>query len=183
MIRKIITDDILSNEVISHNTMGGLAPGGDFGLISEYSYTAADNSPDAKNVFRGYAAGQYINFGSTSDSTFDLADGTTISMSGVFVNSNGFATYEYIPQSAAQSFVVRFIVANSTSFPTFNDSNWFKTLRIINNTTSTTADIARSSFSSPSLSNDGTNGMATITHYRTATSSAGDSITIQLRSD
>ena len=156
----------------------------DTGLISSYSYTVGSYSPDGKNAFRGYQTGQYINYGSTTaGSTFDLGDGTTITMTGVAVYSNGFATYEYVPQSAAQSFVVAFIRANSTSFPTFNDSNWFKTLRIINNTTSTTEDIARSSFSSPSITNDGTNGRAIITHYRTATTSANDSITIQLRSD
>ena len=100
----------------------------DTGLISSYSYTVGSHSPDGKNVFRGYATGQYVSYGSTTaGSTFDLGDGTTISMTGVSVLSNGFATYEYIPQSGTQSFVVRFIVANSTSFPTFNDSNWFKT--------------------------------------------------------
>ena len=152
-------------------------------MISEYSYTAADNSPDGKNTFRGYATGQYVSYGSTSDTTFDLADGTTISLTTVSVNSNGFATYEYIPQSGTQTFVLRLIRANSTSFPTFNDSNWFKTLRIINNTTSTTEDIARSSFSSPSITTDGTDAMAIIQLNRTATSSAGNSITIQLRSN
>lgn len=156
----------------------------DTGLISSYSYTVGSNSPDGKNTFRGYATGQYINYGSTTaGSTFDLGDGTTISMTTVAVSSNGFATYEYIPQSGTQTFTLRLVRANSTSFPTFNDSNWFKTLRIINNTTSTTEDIARSSFSSPSLSNDGTDGMAIIQLNRTATTSTNDSITIQLRSD
>lgn len=159
------------------------AGAGDAGLISEYSYTAGSTSPDGKNTFRGYATGQYISYGSTTDTTFDLGDGTTISMSGVSVFSNGFATYEYIPQSGAQTFTLRFIRANSTSFPTFNDSNWFKTLRIINNTTSTTEDIARSSFSAPSITNDGTNAMATTQLNKTATTSNNDSITIQLRSD
>ena len=155
----------------------------DTGLISSYSYTVGSTSPDGKNTFRGYATGQYVSYGSTSDTTFDLADGTTISMTNVAVYSNGFATYEYIPQSGAQTFTLRLIRANSTSFPTFNDSNWFKTLRIINNTTSTTEDIARSSFSAHSITNDGRDAMATTQLNRTATTSTNDSITIQLRSD
>lgn len=182
-----ITNPITNIIAPSNASLGGgffmRSPSVDTGLISSYSYIVGFNSPDGKNVFRGYATGQYVTFGMTSDSTFDLGDGTTISMSGVSVYSNGFATYEYLPQSSAQSFVVRFIIANATSFPTFNDANWFKTLRIINNTKNTTEDIARTSFTSPSPASDGTNVMSTITTFRTATSTPGNSITIQLRSD
>lgn len=152
-------------------------------IISNYSFTAGSYSPDGKNNFRGYAAGQYLAYGSTTDVNFSLGDGTIVTMAGVAVYGSGTATYEYIPQSGVQFFALRFIRSGSTSFPTFNDADWFKTLRIINNTANTTEDIARSAFSTPSLSNDGTNGMATLQVNRTATMTSGDSITIQLRSD
>lgn len=158
----------------------------DAGLISEFTYTVGSNSPDGKNTFRGYSQGSSVNYGSVTESSFDIADGTTITTnttSGNFVNTNGFAIYEYVPSSGGQTFTIRFLILGQTSTPTFNDANWFTTLRMINNTDSTTEDIARSSFSDGADTTDGTNVFTVKTTARTSTTSTGDSVTIQLRSD
>ena len=157
----------------------------DAGLISEFTYTVGSFSPDGKNSFRGYSQGS-ANFGSVTESSFDIADGTTITTnttSGNYVSGNGFAVYEYVPSSGSQTFVIRFLVLGQTSTPTFNDANWFTTLRMINSTDSTTEDIARSSFADGGDTTDGTNVFTLKTSIRTANTSTGDSITIQLRSD
>lgn len=96
---------------------------------------------------------------------------------------SGFAIYENVPSSGSQTLIVRFFVLGQTSTPTFNDANWFTTLRMINNTDSRTEDIARSSFSDGADTTDGTNVFTVKTNIRTANTSTGDSVTIQLRSD
>ena len=162
------------------------AGAGDAGLISEFTYTVGSYSPDGKNSFRGYNQAQYVNYGSVTESSFDIADGTTITTnttSGNFVTTNGFAIYEYVPSGGTQTFTIRFFILGQTSTPTFNDANWFTTLRIINNTDSTTEDIARSSFSNGGDTTDGTNVFTVKTTIRTSTTSTSDSVTIQLRSD
>lgn len=162
------------------------AGSGDAGLISEFTYTVGSYSPDGKNSFRGYAQSQFVNYGSVTESSFDIADGTTITTnttSANFVNTNGFAVYEYVPSAGIQTFVIRFLVLGQTSTPTFNDANWFTTLRMINSTDSTTEDIARSSFFNGSDTTDGTSVFTVKSSNRTSTTSTGDSVTIQLRSD
>jgi len=75
------------------------------------------------------------------------------------------------------------LILGQTSTPTFNDVNWFTTLRIINNTDVRTDNIARSSFTGGADTTDGTNVFTLKTTIRTANTSTGDSVTIQLRSD
>ena len=75
------------------------------------------------------------------------------------------------------------MVLGQTSTPTFNDANWFTTLRMINNSDVRTEDIARSSFADGGDTTDGTNVFTIKTTIRTANTSTGDSVTIQLRSD
>lgn len=96
---------------------------------------------------------------------------------------NGFAIYENVPSSGSQTLLIRFLILGQASTPTFNDANWFTTLRMINNSDVRTEDIARSSFSDGVDTTDGTSVFTLKTTIRTANTSTGDSVTIQLRSD
>ena len=84
---------------------------------------------------------------------------------------------------------MRVHILGATAPPTFNDSNWFKSLKVINNTDSTDFTIQRSGFTSPNTVTDNTNCVSTIQYSKTGSEwsetffDTGDSITVQLRSD
>ncbi len=190
MIGKVVTDNVLGNGIISHNTVGGEVPSAEDPVISEFTIAVASTSAGGKDNFRGYSKGQFINFGSTSGTTFDLADGTTVQLaSTTYVSGLAFAFYEFDSNSSTDRVDMRVHILGATASPTFNDSNWFKSLKIINNTDSTDFTIQRSGFTSPSIVTDNTNCISTIQYSKTGSEwsetffDTGDSITVQLRSD
>ena len=99
-----------------------------------------------------------------------------------------FGFFEFDGASATDQLSIRLHILSATAPPTYNDSNWFKTLRVINNTDSVEFSVARSGFGAPSTANDGTNCTSLITINNSSTWSedffvTSDSITVQLRSD
>ena len=159
-------------------------------MISEFTITVDSSSAGGKNNFRGYSKGQFVNFGSTSGTTFDLADGTTVQLASTsYVTSLSFAFFEFDSGSSTDRVDMRVHILGATAPPTFNDSNWFKSLKVINNTDSTNFTIQRSGFTSPSTVTDSTNCISTIQYSKTGSEwsetffDTGDSITVQLRSD
>ena len=185
-----ISRNIISHNLISSDIIGGEAPSGDSGLISEFTIVVASASAGGKNNFRGYSKGQFVNFGSTSGSTFDLADGTTVQLASTsYVTSLAFAFFEFDTDSSTDRVDMRVHILGATAPPTFNDSNWFKSLKVINNTDSTDFTIQRSGFTSPNTVTDNTNCISTIQYSKTGSEwsetffDTGDSITVQLRSD
>ena len=159
-------------------------------MISEFTITVASSSAGGKDNFRGYSKGQFVGFGSTSGTTFDLADGTTVQLASTsYVSSLGFAFYEFDGNSATDKIELRLHILGATAPPTFNDSNWFKSLKIINNTDSTDFTIQRSGFINPTTTTDNTNCISVTSYSKTGSEwsetffDTGDSITVQLRND
>lgn len=164
---------------------------GDTGLISEFTYTVASASAGGKDNFRGYSKGQYLYFGTTSTDSFELGDGTTSYLTNTtWVSSLGGAFYELDSGFSTDRIDMRVHILGATAPPTFNDSNWFKSLKITNNTDSVSFTLQRSGFSSPSTTTDGTNCISVIQYsnpyppvWIDSFFDTGDSITVQLRSD
>jgi len=191
MIGKVVTDNVLGNGIISHNTVGGEAPSAEDPVISEFTITVASTSAGGKDNFRGYSKGQFVGFGTTSTDSFELADGTTSHLTNTsYVSSLGGAFFELDSGFSTDRIDMRVHILGATAPPTFNDSNWFKSLKITNNTDSASFTLQRSGFSSPSTTTDNTNCISTIQHsnpYPPAWGEGffdtGDSITVQLRRD
>lgn len=103
--------------------------------------------------------------------------------------SLGGAFFEFDSGFSTDRIDMRVHILGATAPPTFNDSNWFKSLKIINNTDSVSFTLQRSGFNSPNTSADGTNCISTIQYSKTGSEwsesffDTGDSITVQLRSD
>jgi hypothetical protein len=188
MIGKVVTDNVLGNGIISHNTVGGLSPEGDAGLISEFSFTAGQFTADGKNISRGYFRG-YLSYGTTTDTSFDLASGITIDLvnnSGISppLNFAGAAFTEYDPQSGSDTLTFGlYAKGHSSGMPTFNDANYFKTLKLTNNTAGSTMSIARSGFTFGTPASDGTDSFVALNKTQTIGIVNGNSYTVQLRSD
>lgn len=166
-------------------------PTGDTGLISEFTYTVASTSAGGKDNFRGYSKGQFVSFGTTSTDSFQLGDGTTSHLTNTsYVSNLGGAFFEFDSGFSTDRIDMRVHILGATAPPTFNDSNWFKSLKITNNTDSVSFTLQRSGFSSPSTTTDGTNCISVIQYsnpyppvWIDSFFDTGDSITVQLRSD
>lgn len=164
----------------------------DAGLISEFTFTAGQYTADSKNYNRGFqrsGLGGSFQYGSVTETSYDLAGGITIDL----VNSNGIdpplnyvgsSLYEYDPQSGSEIVVMAmFAKGHANGMPTFNDANFFKTLKIINNTTNSTATIARSDFTVSTNTSNSTDSFMSIQKTQTIGIANTNSITVQLRSD
>ncbi len=155
-------------------------------LIAEFTYTTGSYSPDNKNMNRGYSNDFVNSYGTIDVSSFNLADGTTIttdSFLNTTISSEGFEFKEFLPQFGNDTLIIVAHFIGNTSPPAFTDANWFKTLRIINNTQGTTEDILRSAFTASAVDVTSPDSKVTIFMQRVAVTSNNDSITVQLRSD
>tara|TARA_B100000965_G_C19603362_1_gene764393 strand:- start:5996 stop:6574 length:579 start_codon:yes stop_codon:yes gene_type:complete len=157
-------------------------------VISEFSFTAGLFTADGKNISRGYYRGT-LTYGTTTDTSFDLASGITIDLvnnSGVSppLNFAGAAFTEYDPQSGSDILTFGlYAKGHSSGMPAFNDANYFKTLKLTNNTAGSTVSIARSGFSFGTPLSDGTDSYVALSKSQTIGIVNGNNYTVQLRSD
>tara|TARA_B100000575_G_C22632056_1_gene390672 strand:+ start:36 stop:563 length:528 start_codon:yes stop_codon:yes gene_type:complete len=160
-------------------------------VIDEFTVTAAAQTQlSPKDVHRGYRVSAVAtDFGSVTPSTITVASGHTADMttqqnfSGTFP-ATGFV--EIDPASGgANSMRLNLIFPNeSTPNPADTDANYFKSLKIINNTQGTTVTVQRSDMTFTSGNDvDGTGYFIAYSKTETLNISANDSVKVQLRSD
>jgi hypothetical protein len=191
MIGKVVTDNVLGNGIISHNTVGGLSPEGDAGLISEFVMNCSQYANAfTKSVSRGYAVAGFIpGFGFTTPSTITIGSGAVLNLmtrAGTDLQQSVPALYEYDPDSGAAETITFVMISTTsgTSAPANNDANYFKSLKLINTTQNTTTVIQRSDFQLSTLNSTSGNGFrANFTRVQTVNINNLDVIKVQLRSD
>ena len=169
----------------------------DAGLISEFTFTAGQNTFDGKNFTRGFVKsglGAFYNIGSTTATTLAIGSGATASLTttgGVGLNFAGSGFIEYDPQSGNHRVNVALHFSGQSAPTTINDANYFKSVKFINHTQNTEHTLQRSYFTTQSVVPDSQGASDSRTVFSgDATVSTGtigiaqnDSITFQLRSD
>mgnify|MGYP001166257944 CR=1 FL=1 len=194
MIGKVVTDNVLGNGIISHNTVGGLSPEGDAGLISELVVTVGQTTnPFLKDILRGYSVtGFSTGYGSVSPATFTIANGDVADADSQAGQPLGFSVPLFVetdPDSGAAnylSFQAVFPDA-AASVPANTDANFFKSIKVINTNLGTETTILRSdmTFTSAATSS-GTGYRVYFQKDPLAVAlnlAAGHIIKVQLRSD
>jgi len=160
-------------------------------VIDEFTVTAAAQTQlSPKDVHRGYRVSAVsTNFGSVTPSSITIGNGHTADMTSSLNFSGTFpeAGFVEIDPASGGSNSMRFNLqfpSESASVPTNNDSNYFKSLKIINSTQSTTTTVQRSDMTFASGSDgDGTGYFVSFSKTETLNISASDSVKVQLRSD
>tara|TARA_R100001440_G_scaffold12083_1_gene21339 strand:- start:735 stop:1262 length:528 start_codon:yes stop_codon:yes gene_type:complete len=160
-------------------------------VIDEFTVTAAAQTQlSPKDVHRGYRVSFVLtDFGSVSPSTITIANGHTADTDSQQNFSGVFPSAEFVeidPASGgSNSMKLGLVFPNeSATIPTNNDANYFKSLKIINNTQSTTTTIQRSDMTFGfGNDSDGTGYFVTFSKTETLNISANDSVKVQLRSD
>lgn len=160
-------------------------------VIDEFTVTAAAQTQlSPKDVHRGYRVSAVAtDFGSVTPSSITIGNGHTADMttqsnfSGTFPAA-GFVEIDPASGGSNSMKLNLQFPSESASVPTNNDSNYFKSLKIINSTQGTTTTVQRSdtTFASGSDS-DGTGYFVSFTKTETLNISASDSVKVQLRSD
>lgn len=162
-------------------------------VIAEFSFTVGSLTElGSKDALKGFNSSGLLSarFGSSiSPTTITVANGHTADLDtggSYTISFLGSALYERDPNSGgANSVFLSLYFPNETaSVPADTDANFFKSLRIINNTNNTEVTIQRSDMTRNTFTDSTGTGYA-VTYTKTQTINMGTSgtRTIQLRSD
>ena len=160
-------------------------------VIDEFTVTAAAQTQlSPKDVHRGYRVSAVsTDFGSVTPSTITIANGHTADTDSQQNFSAVFPAAQFVEIDPASGGANSMQLGlgfpdESASVPTNNDTNYFKSLKIINNTQGTTVTVQRSDMTFTSgADSDGTGYFVVFTKTETLNISANDSVKVQLRSD
>lgn len=130
-------------------------------MLGSFTFTAAARSFDfGKNVFFGFSESSVVPFGSISaGQTVTLAGGSVVTFGNATSNFVGNAGSSITDRSGAAadefSLALMFI---GQSVPARTEANYFKTVRIINQTASTTTNVPFSDITWATPATSGSNG-------------------------
>ena len=161
MIGKVVTDNVLGNGIISHNTVGGEVASAEDPLLGSFTFTAAAMTFDfGKNVYFGFLESSAVPYGTvTAGQTVTLAGGSVVTFgnsSSNFVNTLGSGLADR-SGNAGDEFSLGLLFIGQ-SVPARTEANYFKTVRIINQTASTTVNVPFSDITWATPVTSGSNG-------------------------